>query len=370
MAPDGSAYFKVPAKQPIYFLALDAEGRAVQRMRSFTHLMPGEVQGCVGCHESRHQTPHAPTAARRAGRAADAAPPEWGEQGFCYSPIVQPVLDKHCVEVPQPAMNDAGIDLTRRPDGLLQRLVRDPRAPTTQEATGSPYVSWIPTYNGQEWNILEITPKYWGSPQSASPRSCSAATPMRAGKPRVEMEPAPAASALLDRPERALLRHQRDGLSRTDWLRQIFIPDSSIKSCVAARRCASCHAEEGPPVGRVWTRITEPHLNAFLLAPLAQDAGGTRKCSQPVFRTTADADSGHPRPRSSRLKACSRPARAWTCRVRASHRRVPGQPVANGVGTSMFTTIILVGLLLALLASVLLWACFWSSGCGGRKSPT
>ena len=28
-----------------------------------------------------------------------------------------------------------------------------------QGRTGSPYVSWIPTYNGQEWNILEITPK-------------------------------------------------------------------------------------------------------------------------------------------------------------------------------------------------------------------
>ncbi len=50
--PDGSACFRVPAGMPIYFMALDAGGRAVQRMRSFTHLMPGEVQGCVGCHES------------------------------------------------------------------------------------------------------------------------------------------------------------------------------------------------------------------------------------------------------------------------------------------------------------------------------
>ena len=49
--PDGSAHFKVPAQEPIYFLPLDAEGRAVQRMRTFTHLMPGEVQGCIGCHD-------------------------------------------------------------------------------------------------------------------------------------------------------------------------------------------------------------------------------------------------------------------------------------------------------------------------------
>ncbi|NQT53972.1 PD40 domain-containing protein, partial [bacterium] len=42
VSPDGSACFKVPARQPIYFMALDAQGRALQRMRSFTHLMPGE----------------------------------------------------------------------------------------------------------------------------------------------------------------------------------------------------------------------------------------------------------------------------------------------------------------------------------------
>ena len=34
--------------------AIDAEGRAVQRMRTFTHLMPGEVQGCTGCHANRN----------------------------------------------------------------------------------------------------------------------------------------------------------------------------------------------------------------------------------------------------------------------------------------------------------------------------
>ena len=56
VAVDGSACFRVPAGRPIYFLALDAEGRALQRMRTFTHLMPGEVQGCVGCHEPRHET--------------------------------------------------------------------------------------------------------------------------------------------------------------------------------------------------------------------------------------------------------------------------------------------------------------------------
>jgi hypothetical protein len=51
---DGSARFKVPARQPIYFLPLDENGMAVQRMRTFTHLMPGEKQGCIGCHADRN----------------------------------------------------------------------------------------------------------------------------------------------------------------------------------------------------------------------------------------------------------------------------------------------------------------------------
>ena len=67
VAADGSACFRVPAGRPIYFLALDADGRAVQRMRTFTHLMPGETQGCVGCHEPRSQVTAAP-ACRPAGR--------------------------------------------------------------------------------------------------------------------------------------------------------------------------------------------------------------------------------------------------------------------------------------------------------------
>ena len=62
---DGSAAFRVPSEVPIYFLALDGEGRAVQRMRTFTHLMPGEVQGCVGCHADRNSI--VPRASRKKG---------------------------------------------------------------------------------------------------------------------------------------------------------------------------------------------------------------------------------------------------------------------------------------------------------------
>ena len=56
---DGSAYFEVPAGRAIYFVALDASDMSVKRMHSFTSVMPGEVVGCVGCHEPRTRTPDA-----------------------------------------------------------------------------------------------------------------------------------------------------------------------------------------------------------------------------------------------------------------------------------------------------------------------
>jgi hypothetical protein len=58
---------------------------------------------------------------------------------------------------------------------------------------------------------------------------------------------------------------------------------------VAARRCAECHAEGKVP-RREWTRVTDPALNPFLVAPLAKAAGGSEKCARAVFETRDDPD--------------------------------------------------------------------------------
>jgi hypothetical protein len=91
VAADGSAYFKVPAEQPIYFMALDAQGRAVQRMRSFTHLMPGETQGCIGCHEPRSTGPqHSFPVPAVARQPQELEPPEWGSRASTTPPSSSP----------------------------------------------------------------------------------------------------------------------------------------------------------------------------------------------------------------------------------------------------------------------------------------
>ena len=67
--PDGSAHFEAPVGRLVYFQALDAQGMAVQSMRSATYVHPGERLVCQGCHERKHTPPsrveRIPAAVRR-----------------------------------------------------------------------------------------------------------------------------------------------------------------------------------------------------------------------------------------------------------------------------------------------------------------
>jgi len=95
---DGSAYFRVPARKPLYFQAVDKAGKAVQSMRSITYLQPGERRSCLGCHEPRHMAPvnrQNLLALRRPPAKIQPGPD--GTQPWSYTRLVQPVLDKHCV---------------------------------------------------------------------------------------------------------------------------------------------------------------------------------------------------------------------------------------------------------------------------------
>ncbi len=293
VAADGSACFQVPAGRPIYFMALDAQGRAVQRMRTFTHLMPGEVQGCVGCHEPRHQTVAAPRAAPRAPDRL--RPPEWGEGvGFDYTAVVQPVLDQHCVKCHSGPTPPRKVDLCGDKTDFFNvsyEVLARGRKRAGEAEWDSPYVSWIPTFNGMEQNILEVTPKAWGSPRSKLADILLTGHPETNGAPRLKMDPRDIRRLLawID------LNVPYYGTSETAYpekkgCRQIY-PAGLDKTLagVAARRCAACH-KEGKIPRQFWTRITNPQMNPFLLAPLAKAAGGSETCGQPVFQSPADPD--------------------------------------------------------------------------------
>ncbi len=95
--PDGSAYFRVPANTPIAVQPLDAQGRAMQIMRSWFTAMPGENVSCVGCHEKQNMAvPAKATIASK--RGPNEITPWYGpERGFSFKRDVQPVLNRYCV---------------------------------------------------------------------------------------------------------------------------------------------------------------------------------------------------------------------------------------------------------------------------------
>ena len=306
--PDGSAAFKVPAGRPLYFMALDEHGRALQRMRSFTHFMPGESQSCMGCHEDRNTAPvlnTMPEAFRKKPRVLD--PPEWGRVGFSYAHIVQPVLDRHCVKCHNENMPNGGVDLSGDLTDFFnvsyETLARmnTPAEDASlggapQELFQNPYTRWISTYNGSESNILEVTPRYWGSPVSRLADLVMESHPDAAGVKRVELSDAEKRRIFAWIDLNVPYYGTSDSNHRDRQGCRSMKPDNfdTLFDKVVQRRCASCHQSAGvapDTAPRKWyLRVAAPEKNTFLRAPLAKAAGGLETCGEPVFRSTDDPD--------------------------------------------------------------------------------
>jgi hypothetical protein len=119
--PDGSVSFTAPSGVPLHFQLLDEHYRALQTMRSFTGVMPGERRGCLGCHESHSRTPAYETgslALLRPPRSIE--PPPWGDASVSFPRFVQPVLDQYCGRCHQGDGEAREVlDLTDRPGFLI-----------------------------------------------------------------------------------------------------------------------------------------------------------------------------------------------------------------------------------------------------------
>jgi hypothetical protein len=118
---DGSAHFHVPSGVPLFFQALDAQGRAVQTMRTATYAQPGSTVTCVGCHEPRRTAPpdHVPLAGYREPSPIQTGPA--GSWPLDFHELVQPLVDAHCVRCHRPGTEGAKWDLTA--DGAYDTLV-------------------------------------------------------------------------------------------------------------------------------------------------------------------------------------------------------------------------------------------------------
>ena len=98
---DGSANFIVPARKHVYFQLLDKDKKMIQSMRSGTIVMPGEINGCIGCHENRLNVP-VPSAVQPIAlkKKPVELTPWMGKEPvkFSFMEQVQPILDKRCVK--------------------------------------------------------------------------------------------------------------------------------------------------------------------------------------------------------------------------------------------------------------------------------
>jgi hypothetical protein len=137
---DGSAYFRAPARKPLYFQAVDQAGRAVQGMRTVVYLQPGERRGCTGCHEppGTVSASRDPAAFRRAPSTLQPGPD--GSHPFGYPRLVQPLVDRHCVKCHDGSSgeNKSPLVLTGEPA---------PGSPFSKSYESlKPYVTW-PSYD-------------------------------------------------------------------------------------------------------------------------------------------------------------------------------------------------------------------------------
>ena len=188
---DGSAFFQVPARTPLYFMALDEKGHVVQTMRSWATLQPGENASCVGCHEDKNTSALASSHATKAMVAgAEPLKPFYGPaRPFSFSTEIQPILDRHCVSchnvrsiaqalpepkispvpaetpAPLPPPKPGAFSLTSAPnsDKLSGRIWSDAYLYLTRQGNMSPLVNWTGTQS-----IPPMLPPYFSGAAKSS----------------------------------------------------------------------------------------------------------------------------------------------------------------------------------------------------------
>lgn len=159
---DGSAYFVAPARTPLYFQALDENGQAVQTMRSWSTLQPGEAASCVGCHEHKNTAPTVaagslPSALRDKPQSLT---PFYGPaRAFSFQREIQPILDRHCIgchnnrelKRGEPGLTHIAAEASYiHPESTL-RALSDGHRPAHSGDHDIPRFTWQTRQGGAEW---------------------------------------------------------------------------------------------------------------------------------------------------------------------------------------------------------------------------
>lgn len=313
--PDGSAFFEVPAGRPLFFVALDEQDLSVKRMHSFTTVMPGEVSGCVGCHEPRTSTPELgdlPSAMRAGRRPHRIEPFAQFPDVLDFTRDVQPILDQHCVPCHAPDNREGGVMLSgdlgpvwsHSYFSLLAHLeVSDGRnglgnyPPRAIGSAASPLLEKLAGQHHTEAVSAEQWRTIWLWIESGAPFAGSYAGLRNAedqgvagratgqvfgGNHELLERRCGDCHALRDAqneegralPFRPLVARAQRGVERTVGIHErVVIPDDPLTR----------YSEH------ILLNFSRPELSALLLGPLAAEAGGWESCGR-VFADTNDPD--------------------------------------------------------------------------------
>jgi hypothetical protein len=273
---DGSAYFKVPADEAVYFQLLDENKMELRRMRSFLSFQPGERRGCVGCHETRENAPtDKPFSLALLKEPVTPAPPPWGTRPISFLREIQPILDKHCVGCHGGMKPAAGLDFF---GGL----------------TSGGHVADY-GYNRAFDTIIRNRLVAWSPVQG----DAAVTQPLQFGSHRSKLVHVLREGAC----------SQRAKLNEDEWYRIVSWIDANAPYHdgfankrpqrpaydlagdaalhreligIHAQRCGGCHQVD-QVVRLDWISVLDPAQSLMLTAPLAKSAGGTQKCGQAIY---------------------------------------------------------------------------------------
>ncbi|MGD0088526.1 MAG: LamG-like jellyroll fold domain-containing protein [Planctomycetota bacterium] len=122
---DGSVSFYAPSGKSLHFQLLDAQQRALQTMRSFVYVMPGERRGCVGCHELHSVAAQArPRSSAVCREPHQLTPPPWCAPGSAGVPPGSAGVPP-AVAGETPAVRTAGVPPASGGAGILPASAGD-----------------------------------------------------------------------------------------------------------------------------------------------------------------------------------------------------------------------------------------------------
>ena len=310
---------ELPALRSLFLIALDENDMAVKRMQSFLTVQPGEVTGCIGCHEQRTQS-FLPSDRQMAVRRPPSRiePLEDCPDVFDFPRDVQPILDQLC--------NDChGYEKTKRGGPYAGKVaLAGDHGPMFSHAYFTMTVRRLFS-DGRNQAKSNYPPRSIGSSASRILKMLDGehydvkATERQKRILRLWIEagaPYPGTYGALGCGSIGGYAQNRLVNTDFDW------PTTKAGAEVIGRRCASCHRganvlpkslsdERGLSFWRfsmtdprlkmsrhIVFNLTRPEKSLILLAPLARAAGGFGLCANEqgkpaaVFADTEDPDYG------------------------------------------------------------------------------